>query len=341
MASNKNENKHSNNSKQTNSNKNIIRKYPGKDLKHHPNSSEKNTSALGREWKFRSPPRGLDAYVLCENFEDSEVCSYSNQCIEAHGVEELAEWNERFEYRKIKMEKAHDKELVGKTYTEQLLEKWALASSPDKIMKEKLECVEEACSNEPLVTTVSSKVSKRDWTFVLKAKRLLKAVALIQDGHRSHFSIKGVFPAGPKLNASGQVEGNKVVEAKLTSDQEWVAPEFIKYAETTSADGPLFENFIYVGFTTDIYGTFRQSVVFDFGSEPVLVKHLCIDVVPVSEYDKIQEIRNNILLSTKERWNESNSNIIPYVQAGPTYSIHPTSSTDEIIEAKLIEVALF
>lgn len=330
MASNKNDNKQKHS---LNSNKNINRKYSGKESKHI-SSAEKPTIVATRQWVFRSPPRGLDAYVLCESFADNGICNYSSQCIEAHGLEELEEWNERFECRKIKMEKDRDKELVGKTYTEQLLEKWTLASSPDKIMKERLEGVEETCSNE-LVTTVSSKVSKRDWTFVLKTKRLLKAVALIQDGHRSHFTIKGVFPAGPKLNASGQIEGNKVVEAKLTSDQEWVAaPETFKYSETDTVT----ENFIYVGFTTEIYGTFRQSVVFDFGSEPILVKHLCIDVVPVSEYDKLLEIRNNILLSTNERWNDSNSHIIPYMQSGPTYSIHPTSASDDIMEADLIAV---
>lgn len=32
-------------------------------------------------------------------------------------------------------------------------------------------------------------------------------------------------------------------------------------------------------------------MVFDFGTEPVLVKHLCVDVVPVSDADKMKEIR--------------------------------------------------
>lgn len=55
--------------------------------------------------------------------------------------------------------------------------------------------------------------------------------------------------------------------------------------------GPILEHRVRVGFKTEIYGTFRQSVVFDFGTEPVLVKHLCVDVVPVTDVDKMKEIR--------------------------------------------------
>ncbi|RZF48178.1 hypothetical protein LSTR_LSTR016478, partial [Laodelphax striatellus] len=52
-----------------------------------------------------------------------------------------------------------------------------------------------------------------------------------------------------------------------------------------------YEHRVRVAFKTDIYGTFRQSVVFDFGAEPVLVRHLCVDVVPVTDADKIKEIK--------------------------------------------------
>lgn len=55
---------------------------------------------------------------------DNSVCHYGNQCVEAHGHEELEEWKERFEYRKMRLQRACEKELYGKSYTEQLLEKW-------------------------------------------------------------------------------------------------------------------------------------------------------------------------------------------------------------------------
>lgn len=81
---------------------------------------------IGRDWKCRAPPRGYtaDTYTLCENFMDNASCHYGNQCVEAHGNDELVEWQERFEYRKMRMQRACEKELFGKSFTEQLLEQW-------------------------------------------------------------------------------------------------------------------------------------------------------------------------------------------------------------------------
>lgn len=180
-------------------------------------------------------------------------------------------------------------------------------------MKEKLEGVEETCSAD-LITTVSSKVSKREWTFVLKTKRLLKAVALLQDAHRNHFSLKQVFPGEPKANKKGR-DTHKVVEADLQSDQEWTSSTVDKAIDLER--NPVLEHRIKVGFSTDIYGTFRQSVVFDFGTEPVLVRHLCVDVVPVTDADKIKEIRKEMVLSSSKRWDCDNSDIVPF--SSPVY----------------------
>lgn len=76
-------------------------------------------------------------------------------------------------------------------------------------------------------------------------------------------------------------------------------------------------------------GTFRQAVCFEFfGSEALLVKHFCIDVVPVDEYDKIQEIKNDILTVTRTRWNSANANLVPYKSA-QTYSVHNATATQD------------
>lgn len=69
--------------------------------------------------------RGLtaDAYLLCEIFQEKGCCRYGAQCVDAHGPEELSEWSERFEYRRMKLQRASEKQLYGKSYTEQLLER--------------------------------------------------------------------------------------------------------------------------------------------------------------------------------------------------------------------------
>ncbi len=38
-----------------------------------------------------------------------------------------------------------------------------------------------------------------------------------------------------------------------------------------------------ISFRSNIFGTFRQTVVFGLGGEPFLKKDLCVDVVPPAE----------------------------------------------------------
>lgn len=78
-------------------------------------------------------------------------------------------------------------------------------------------------------------------------------------------------------------------ELKPINDQEWTSTKETGASDAESTD--ILEHIVKVGFKTEIYGTFRQSVVFDFGTEPVLVKHLCVDVIPVTDFDKMKEIR--------------------------------------------------
>lgn len=163
--------------------------------------------------------------------------------------------------------------------------------TPTTLMQDRIEDVEDQCSS-PLSATVSSKNSLYEWTFLIKTKRPLKAIALLQDTHRNHFFISAILIKNCKID--------------LKNDQEWISP-LINQDSMVNVDYR-----IKVVFTTGIYGTFRQSIVFDFSSEPVLVKHLCVDVVPDSDLDKINEIRKEITLSLSERWNAHNSEILPF-----------------------------
>lgn len=36
-----------------------------------------------------------------------------------------------------------------------------------------------------------------------------------------------------------------------------------------------------MSFSTEIFGTFRQTVVFDFGSEPVLMQRIMVDAASI------------------------------------------------------------
>ena len=69
------------------------------------------------KWKFRPPPRGVtkENLKLCDLFEKSESCRMAEHCIEAHGQEELEEWQKQWEERHKADEGAE------KTYSEKIL----------------------------------------------------------------------------------------------------------------------------------------------------------------------------------------------------------------------------
>lgn len=218
--------------------------------------SHKNFPILDRCWKFRPPPRGFtsESYVLCQNFVDSCICNFGSNCVEAHGNDELREWKERFEIRKNKLEKSL-KTQYGKSYTEDLLERLHQSTNPEKIMKERLDGVEVTCSNE-MNLTVSSKTCKREWIFVLKTSKVLKAVALLLDEHRTHFSIKHVYPMLPGKQSTNQIDGCKT----LATDQEWLANvECSSDSSESVGNESLVSHRVKICFSTDIYGKRRLN----------------------------------------------------------------------------------
>ena len=82
-----------------------------------------------------------------------------------------------------------------------------------------------------------------------------------------------------------------------------------------------------IQFKTDIYGTFRQSVVFDFGSAPMLVRQLCVDSGPISDIDKLQQ---DLILTETGRWDISTKTVIQFEPRFVLFNYlekhHPTPS---------------
>jgi hypothetical protein len=85
---------------------------------------------------------------------------------------------------------------------------------------------------------------------------------------------------------------------------------------------------IKVTFSTDIYGTFRQSIVFDFGTFPVSVKHISVEVIPSpsktedgdavegdpeEEEERMREVRS-LVVSSAGRWVDGiNADVVPFM----------------------------
>ncbi|GFX75481.1 probable helicase with zinc finger domain [Trichonephila clavipes] len=248
----------------------------------------------GREWKFRPPPRGAgsDQYIICNGFSKAGKCRLGALCCDAHGEEELEEWKERFDYRQMKLQGAKECQLQGRQYTELLLDKWLTAPNPSLIMTDHLDSV--VVNVEPEMNlTVPEKNCCREWTFRLTTKASLRHVALLYEAHRNHFKINFL-----------KTQNEELTEYELGPHcQEWSSTDSVPFNE---------ENYVVkVRFITAIYGTFRQDLVFDFGFEPVLVKKLCVDVVSISDMEKLQQAREEVVSYT-ERWSSSDVTVVPF-----------------------------
>uniref|UniRef100_A0AAY4CHQ0 Probable helicase with zinc finger domain n=1 Tax=Denticeps clupeoides TaxID=299321 RepID=A0AAY4CHQ0_9TELE len=254
-------------------------------------------------WQFRPPPRGVtssEEYTLCKRFLEQGLCRYGAQCTSAHSQEELTEWQQRYASRLIRLKQQQESRNFTENYMETLIEKWINSLTPDKVMCECLEDVSVEHSSD-LSITVSTKKSSHFWTFSLLCKpaRILHRVALLYDANRPHFSITAV--------SAGETSAHRPQEVCLGSCQEW-----------SSGTSPLPPNgldhclyTVTVAFNTEIFGTFRQTVVFDFGSEPVLMQRVMVDAASIEDLEHLMQARQQLLMTAK-RWDSSCKTIVDF-----------------------------
>ncbi|XP_042232621.1 probable helicase with zinc finger domain isoform X2 [Homarus americanus] len=287
------------------------------ELQAHCRSQDHQTTIMsdeGRDWTHRPPPRGLsaDEYTLCATYKDTHTCRLGDQCVEAHSDAELVEWQERFEYRAMKLERAREKQLHGASYADLLLERLSQTQHHDALLSEKSEGIITNISMEPNLR-VSQKPSSHEWVISLHPVTPLRVVSLLHDAHRTHFTISEVtrIDNHRHIHKSCEPENN----------QEWVNTdaEALVYQEQS-----VHEYKVTISFRTMIYGTFRQAVIFDFDSEPVLMQRLCVDVIPVEDLSALEETKRTIL-TRSERWCEENVEIIPFYPKPHELSDHDKS----------------
>uniref|UniRef100_A0A6Q2Z1W4 Probable helicase with zinc finger domain n=1 Tax=Esox lucius TaxID=8010 RepID=A0A6Q2Z1W4_ESOLU len=261
------------------------------------------SSAVRDGWQFRPPPRGVtssEEYTLCKRFLEQGLCRYGAQCTSAHSQEELMEWQKRYASRLIRLKQQQESKHFTENYMEALIEKWMNSLSPEKVLSDYLEGVNVEPSSS-LSVTVTTKKSAHSWTFSLYCQpvRKLYRIALLYDAHRPHFSITGV---------SAGDAGAQRLQAAPDGCQEWTAGE-----EALAADNGM-DHCVYtvaVGFSTEIFGTFRQTIVFDFGSEPVLMQRIMVDAASIEDLEHLMQARQQLLMTAK-RWDPSCKTIVEF-----------------------------
>ncbi|XP_065764829.1 probable helicase with zinc finger domain isoform X2 [Muntiacus reevesi] len=251
-------------------------------------------------WHFRPPPRGItssEEYTLCKRFLEQGICRYGAQCTSAHSQEELAEWQKRYASRLIKLKQQNENKQLSGSYMETLIEKWMNSLSPEKVLSECVEGVK--VEHDPgLSVTVNTKKSHQTWTFALTCKpaRMLCRVALLYDAHRPHFSIIAISAGDSTTQVSQEVPENC---------QEWIGGKM-------APNG--LDHYVYkvgIAFNTEIFGTFRQTIVFDFGLEPVLMQRVMIDAASTEDLEYLMHAKQQ-LVTTAKRWDSSSKTIIDF-----------------------------
>ncbi|XP_040100305.1 probable helicase with zinc finger domain [Oryx dammah] len=251
-------------------------------------------------WHFRPPPRGItssEEYTLCKRFLERGICRYGAQCTSAHSQEELAEWQKRYASRLIKLKQQNENKQLSGSYMETLIEKWMNSLSPEKVLSECVEGVK--VEHDPgLSVTVNTKKSHQTWTFALTCKpaRMLCRVALLYDAHRPHFSIIAISAGDSTTQVSQEVPENC---------QEWIGGKM-------APNG--LDHYVYkvgIAFNTEIFGTFRQTIVFDFGLEPVLMQRVMIDAASTEDLEYLMHAKQQLVTAAK-RWDSSSKTIVDF-----------------------------
>ena len=165
-----------------------------------------------------------------------------------------------------------------------------------QVLAQSIDNVKCSCDKEQRIS-ISSKGSISEWTFNLQTSgRLLQNVSLLSDtGVQNNFSLTSIKQT--LANQDGEVQ-----EQTFEPDsQEWYLPNSLEKAPENVG------YFVKVSFEAEIFGTFQQTIIFSFGTEPYLRKDILVDVKPLDgdEEMKLQNLQDTLIKQT-ERWSKSN-----------------------------------
>lgn len=224
-----------------------------------------------------------------------------DQCIKAHSTEELYEWKNRFENAskeikdELKIAKAFLREketvcldnisLLFTVFLCRILSIdifWQMAQSISRV---------KCYTSTNLNVQSTYKSYKHEWSFTLTSKEYLKDVFLLEDANRANFGLTSIT-IGPRRSQE--------VQNLPKNCQHW--------KNTRIPDKSACVYRVKVAFSNDIYGTFKQRIVFDFGTRPALAKQISVETTPIIEKDKASSCQ----LTISKRWIQENVTIVPF-----------------------------
>ena len=180
-------------------------------------------------------------------------------------------------------------------------------------------------------------------SFFSQPSKQLQRVALFFDVHRPHFSIASILMGDSKRQSSQDIPD---------SCQEWSAKlqgsnnNNINPFNSAKSKERIYR--VKIQFTSQIFGTFRQSVVFDFGTEPALMRRISVDSVSSTDQKELEEARETMMCIT-DRWDGTNKTVVEFSpprsfgseeDKGLLTFYVPPHSTEELFKRSVLEKTL-
>ncbi|XP_052786871.1 probable helicase with zinc finger domain isoform X2 [Mya arenaria] len=250
------------------------------------------------KWTQRSPPRGvkLEKYTLCERFSKKKACPYGDKCIKPHTDCELTEWNQSLEsMRQLILHIGENVEDLSLGYS---LYKMCKEEKQMKATKPELDFVRIDALSELKVHTITKRF-KNSWPFEIKSEYSLKRVCLTDQEASTYYNIENITDTTQKKDVCYD-------RSQLKDEcQEWTNPKFVFNRKGQ------YKYRIKVAFQTEIYGTFCQNIIFDFGKSELLLKQLAVESAPVTSVD---EVRGKFEKQCKRRWQEEDVNVVKFFE---------------------------
>uniref|UniRef100_A0A4W3ISQ7 C3H1-type domain-containing protein n=1 Tax=Callorhinchus milii TaxID=7868 RepID=A0A4W3ISQ7_CALMI len=248
-------------------------------------------------WKFRPPPRGvvgIDEYSLCCRYLEYGACHFEDLCVFAHSDPELVEWRERHAYRQLQYQQQREQQ-QGTSYSEKLIEKWLNNPSADRVVSRVLEGVRVESSRE-LNQVSDGRTYSFAWifSFTCNPPRLLHQVAFLSNSYTHCFHIASI--------AAGDSDSLHPYSI-LPHCQEW--------SRDSSGQNRIEEHSyqIAIKFYSQVFGNFQQTILFDFGSEPVLMQ--TVTVSAPSDKEALSHHQQQSL-TTSQRWEATCKQIVEF-----------------------------
>ena len=208
---------------------------------------------------------------------------------------------------------------------------------------------------------ISEKKCQNEWNVTITCPSPLSDVALLHDTHRQYFSLLSVERVHPETErAVNNTTANKSSAALSKADQkkksleesvelgiqEWKNSNLSSEKEEKVRLG--INSFVYVVcvlFKSNVYGTFRQGLVFDFDEKPILMERFCVDVYPIEERTSTDVSKDKaVVVKREERWSDSNVHIIRHESRNDSedhlMEAYPPKNVNSVLAHALIDGAL-